>query len=115
MADWLNRVGIFLNFLAGFLLSPGLIGTARIRAAEKWSRGQLLALSRRSAKGNTERLQWKSKGIFNVFGPWLFDGVWKSDPDDDQLGPDAERRTWPQGFRGQVCRFLRFNSPPQRL
>jgi hypothetical protein len=32
--DILNRVGIALNFAAGFLLAPGLIGLARIRRAE---------------------------------------------------------------------------------
>jgi hypothetical protein len=43
--DTLNRVGILLNFAAGFLLSPGLLGVDRIRrveaALERWS--QLVA------------------------------------------------------------------------
>ena len=34
-AEWLNRVGIILNFLAGFLLAPELIGIDRIKKAEK--------------------------------------------------------------------------------
>ena len=32
--DTLNRVGILLNFAAGFLLSPGLLGVDRIRRLE---------------------------------------------------------------------------------
>jgi hypothetical protein len=43
--DTLNRVGILLNFAAGFLLSPGLLGVDRIRrleaALERW--GQQVA------------------------------------------------------------------------
>jgi len=34
MLSWLNRVGIILNFLAGFLLAPELIGIDRINKAE---------------------------------------------------------------------------------
>jgi len=31
---WLNRAGIILNFLAGFMLAPELIGLARLQRAE---------------------------------------------------------------------------------
>lgn len=33
--EWLNRLGIILNFLAGFLLAPELIGLERIRRFEE--------------------------------------------------------------------------------
>jgi hypothetical protein len=33
---WLNRLGIVLNFLAGFMLAPELIGLERIKNAEKF-------------------------------------------------------------------------------
>jgi hypothetical protein len=32
--DWLNRIGIILNFCAGFMLAPELLGTERLRNAE---------------------------------------------------------------------------------
>ena len=38
---WLNRSGIVLNVLAGFLLAPQLIGRGRIRAFEGWLGGAL--------------------------------------------------------------------------
>jgi hypothetical protein len=28
--DWLNRIGIILNFCAGFLVAPEIIGTTRL-------------------------------------------------------------------------------------
>ena len=31
---WVNRTGIILNFLAGFLIAPELIGVARLKSAE---------------------------------------------------------------------------------
>src|SRR5438105_240637 len=31
---WLNRAGIILNFLAGFMLAPDLIGLARLKKFE---------------------------------------------------------------------------------
>jgi hypothetical protein len=33
--DWLNRIGIILNFLAGFLLAPDLIGIENINKIQK--------------------------------------------------------------------------------
>jgi hypothetical protein len=33
----LNRIGILLNFAAGFLLAPQLIGLDRIKKAERWA------------------------------------------------------------------------------
>lgn len=34
--DWLNRIGIILNFLAGFMLAPQLIGEERIGKLEQY-------------------------------------------------------------------------------
>jgi hypothetical protein len=34
--DWVNRIGIILNFCAGFLLAPELIGIRRLRRFEKF-------------------------------------------------------------------------------
>jgi hypothetical protein len=31
---WINRIGIILNFVAGFLMAPDLIGTAKLRELE---------------------------------------------------------------------------------
>ncbi|MBW4607411.1 MAG: hypothetical protein KME22_09330 [Hassallia sp. WJT32-NPBG1] len=39
--DWLNRVGIILNFLAGFMLAPDLIGKERLLIIEEKIEGQL--------------------------------------------------------------------------
>jgi hypothetical protein len=36
-AEVLNRVGVVLTFLAGFLLAPQLIGLDRIRRVESWA------------------------------------------------------------------------------
>ena len=33
--DWLNRLGIVFNFLAGFMLAPELLGIQRIHRLEK--------------------------------------------------------------------------------
>src|SRR5438552_568713 len=35
-AVWLNRVGIILNFVAGFLVAPELLGIKRVEAVEEW-------------------------------------------------------------------------------
>lgn len=34
--DWLNRIGIILNFIAGFMLAPQLIGESRIEYLEQY-------------------------------------------------------------------------------
>src|SRR6478672_7188862 len=34
--DWVNRTGIILNFFAGFMLAPELIGVDRLIRFEKW-------------------------------------------------------------------------------
>ncbi|MBH8576838.1 hypothetical protein I8752_28385 [Nostocaceae cyanobacterium CENA369] len=34
--DWLNRIGIILNFFAGFMLAPDLIGKDKILRFENW-------------------------------------------------------------------------------
>lgn len=41
--DWLNRIGIILNFLAGFLLSPTLLGLERLQRIEAWAERKLTA------------------------------------------------------------------------
>lgn len=40
MFDSLNRVGIALNFIAGFMLAPQLIGEPRLRRFEGWTTEQ---------------------------------------------------------------------------
>jgi hypothetical protein len=39
--EWLNRLGIVLNFLAGFLLAPELIGLHRLSRFEEWLETQI--------------------------------------------------------------------------
>jgi hypothetical protein len=43
--DNLNRTGIALNFIAGFLLAPELIGEARLRRGESWLRSNIESLN----------------------------------------------------------------------
>jgi hypothetical protein len=57
-ALWLNRIGIVLNFLAGFMLAPELIGIERIRRFEQ------LILSR--SKGTTNSLSKSIPRRFQV-------------------------------------------------
>lgn len=47
MTIWLNRTGIFLSFLAGFMLAPELIGLGRIRKWEAWIESRLADSKRR--------------------------------------------------------------------
>jgi hypothetical protein len=44
VAVWLNRIGIILNFLAGFMLAPELLGIERLRRLEEWSAAQAAAM-----------------------------------------------------------------------
>jgi len=41
---WIERVGILLNFLAGFLLAPELIGAGRIAKAQSWIEARVRAV-----------------------------------------------------------------------
>jgi hypothetical protein len=43
--DWVNRVGILLNFLAGFMIAPELIGIDRLKRIEGYIEEKLLRLS----------------------------------------------------------------------
>jgi len=40
---WLNRLGIILNFLAGFMLAPELIGIERLKKIELFLKNTKLA------------------------------------------------------------------------
>ncbi|MFO5493039.1 MAG: hypothetical protein ACLBM6_10965, partial [Cuspidothrix sp.] len=42
--DLLNRIGIILNFLAGFMLAPDLIGTKRISSFENYMESRIINL-----------------------------------------------------------------------
>jgi hypothetical protein len=46
--DYLNRAGIFLNFVAGFLLSPTLIGERIIGDIEKWAEAKMSSMIERA-------------------------------------------------------------------
>jgi hypothetical protein len=41
-----NRFGIALNFVAGFLLAPHLIGEQRLEAFERWATNEAIAIAR---------------------------------------------------------------------
>jgi hypothetical protein len=61
-SEWLNRLGILLNFIAGFLLAPQLIGVARIHRIEN-------ALERAlgAAQHRVDALRRRTKGRFVPF------------------------------------------------
>ena len=64
IGDWLNRVGIILNFLAGFLLAPELIGIERIKKYEKEIKTKINIL-----ENNFREIKKLQKTIFkNRFG-----------------------------------------------
>jgi hypothetical protein len=67
--DWLNRIGIILNFLAGFLMAPELIGIERLKRAEEKIEDMLSKWKNRQDKfiiGARNRLT-KTKKEINPF------------------------------------------------
>jgi hypothetical protein len=67
MLLWLNRVGIVLNFLAGFLLAPELIGIERIKKAEKYLE-ILLARLDMGIHSTLDKITYKQKHMEDGLG-----------------------------------------------
>ena len=70
--DELNRIGILLNFFAGFLLSPALLGLERLRHIEKWTERKLSNFrDRLSVLGlKADKSKWapeRAKGLRPLF------------------------------------------------
>lgn len=62
LTEWLNRIGIILSFLAGFMLAPELIGEERIKKFER-TLEFISDSSYRRMSGLTDRLRakWRFK------------------------------------------------------
>jgi hypothetical protein len=61
LAENFNRVGIVLNFVAGFLLAPQLIGLQRIERVEKWAERRLASI-RGAADAQTKHARTLARG-----------------------------------------------------
>jgi hypothetical protein len=66
MENTLNRLGILLNFIAGFLLAPQLIGLRRIQAAEEWLEEHAAELIQRGATRRSRFVGFLDKSRFEL-------------------------------------------------
>jgi hypothetical protein len=64
--DWVNRIGIILNFCAGFLLAPELIGIQRLQRFEKFLE-ESVPRFRNFVEGLPRRIQ----NLLELGLPWL--------------------------------------------
>jgi hypothetical protein len=65
-SDWVNRIGIILNFCAGFLLAPELIGIQRLQRFEKFLEGSMPRF-----RDFVEGLPRRVLGLLELGLPWL--------------------------------------------
>lgn len=63
----LNRVGIFLNFVAGILLTPSVIGLDRIKGIEDWAEKTMRRLQESSQRAVTEYEEVRSRQVSSVW------------------------------------------------
>lgn len=72
--NWLNRIGIILNFLAGFLIAPELIGLDRIRKAEQRLEDSMEKVSEWATKrGRQVRREWQgSPFVYPPYNPKFY-------------------------------------------
>jgi hypothetical protein len=65
-SDWVNRIGIILNFCAGVLLAPELIGIQRLQRFEKFLEGSMPGF-----RDFVEGLPRRVLGLLELGLPWL--------------------------------------------